>query len=343
MGKKRLIIAIVPLAAILGAVAVLRLHSREPVYEGKPLSTWLDQYASSHWSNRHDLDQEAEVAIRHFGTSEIPTYLQMLSTRPSDFKMKLLARVPRAWVKYLHVPTTNDYELSTDGIRRHGAYGLIALGPDARPAVPTLIALLTNKVDRVRYLTVFTIRCLGPIARDALPSVIKCLNDPDFTIRSDASAALGTIHEDPKHVVPILLDFLEKNRDNPILRDGTEFSLGQFGPQAESAVPALLKSLNNPDFATHQMAIVALGRIRAQPGRVVPALTAKLAAEKETSKSVNDFWVTLGSLGQFGSDARPAVPILLQLASDSDPDIRANAIETLKKIDPDAAAKAQIK
>lgn len=49
------------------------------------------------------------------------------------------------------------------------------------------------------------------------------------------------------------------------------------------------------------------------------------------------------TLRDMGADAKEFVPNLLAILNDADPQIRAAAEEALKKIDPDAAAKAGVK
>jgi HEAT repeat protein len=48
-------------------------------------------------------------------------------------------------------------------------------------------------------------------------------------------------------------------------------------------------------------------------------------------------------LGNFGPNAQQAIPALLQLLSDLDVAVRFTATNALKKIDPEAAAKAGVK
>jgi len=340
MGKKRLIFAATLLASVF-AILTFLLLPRDPVYQGKPLTAWLDQYNSNHLSGDTVLDQQAEAALRHLGTNIIPACLKMLSSHPSSTKSNLLAHIPKSWSTLFHIPSVSDYKAKVDTRRSRGSYGLIALGPDAKSAVPALIALLDDPDDRVRYLSVFAIRCLGPVAHEALPRVIKSLNDPEFTVQDDAVAALGTIRADPEHVVPILLDFLAKNPSDQILRQDTMVALGQFGTNADSAVPVLLVCLRDPDSNMRNTATRALGDIHSQPGLVVIALANNLAFERE--KSVNNFYNTLAALDQYGPAARSAVPILLQFAGDADPDVHRFVISLLKKIDPDAAVKAGLK
>jgi HEAT repeat protein len=163
-----------------------------------------------------------------------------------------------------HIANLNEYLHEVDQQRCLGAYGFAALGAEAKPAVPALIALLDDKDQRVRYLAVFALRCLGPVAAEALPSLLACLNDPDFTIRDEAVTGLGTIQQQPEQVVPVIIAFLEKYHSNAILCYNAIGALGMFGPKAKSAVPTILGYLNDQEQCTRSEATNALLKIDPQ-------------------------------------------------------------------------------
>jgi len=246
MGKQRRILFIAATALVLSFLIWVLWPSREPVYQGKSLSVWLHQYHTNRWP----LDIEAKTAIRHFGSNAPPVLLRMMSTRESPVRMKLLALVPKLWQARFHVQTPSDYQKKISDFRRAGASGFMALGEQARPFVPHLIALLDDKNKDVRYLAVFALRCLGPVATNALPALISCLNDPEFRVRDDAVMSLGTMEAEPERVVPVIIVFLGNYRSDRILcRDAIE-SLRQFKTDAKAAVPTLLTLLddNNADI-----------------------------------------------------------------------------------------------
>ncbi len=262
MVKKRHILQAGLVIAVVCGLVGLALRPREPRYEGKTLSIWLDQYGSNHWMHHDgDLDKEAQAALQHMGTNAAPNLLKMMSSRESSFKTNVLGRVPQSWLVLLHLPTVNEYQNQVGECRRRGAFGFSALGPDAKPFIPALVRLLQDTNYDVRYVAVFALRCLGPVAREALPSLIKCLDDPEFTVRDDAVMSLGIIHEDPEHVVPLLRSFIEKNRGSVILCQDAMQALGSFGKEAASAAPVLLPFLNDKDSNTRSRATNTLKAI----------------------------------------------------------------------------------
>lgn len=73
------------LVTVVGLIGWRAVRQAEPVYQRKPLSVWLAQYGTNHWSGAsgNELAQQAETAIRQIGTNEIPAYLRMVSARES--------------------------------------------------------------------------------------------------------------------------------------------------------------------------------------------------------------------------------------------------------------------
>ena len=158
MRKRVQIVLALLLVTIFVVLAWQIFRFREPVYQGKRLSVWLEQYGTNHWSagRSGELDKQAEIAIRQIGTNAIPLYLTMMITREWPLKAKLMAHVPRQLLAGFHTRSVYEYRILR-------AYGLIVLGEEAKPAVPTLITLLNDRDPDLRYPAVFALRSLGPV------------------------------------------------------------------------------------------------------------------------------------------------------------------------------------
>jgi hypothetical protein len=271
--RKRVRIAVaLLLVAIAGVIIRETLREREPVYQGKRLSVWLDQYAANHGAGgNRELEGQAEAAIRQIGTNAIPFYLELIATKDSPLKIWLRMSVPETWLSRLHLHASSDYRL-------RGELGIMALGGDAKPAIPGLIASLSDKNPDVRFSALEALRVLGPLAADASPSLIKCLRDPDLRVAVSAVESLDSIRQKPEQAVPMLMELLARPTD----------------PQRQASFGIL-----------HHVAI--------------------------------------RSLGQFGAQAKPAVPVLLGFLNDTKTYVRLDATNALKAIDPEAAAKAGVR
>jgi hypothetical protein len=124
---------------------------------------------------------------------------------------------------------------------------------------------------------------------------------------------------------------------NFILAQGRRVSatrrMGELGPAARPAVPALVQALKGKDAIVHQAAISALGNIHSDPDLIIPLLTGYLE-----DGDLNDEAAL--ALANYGSLAKAAVPKIIPLLHASDKDAQAAAVEALKKIDPEAYMKA---
>ncbi len=117
-------------------------------------------------------------------------------------------------------------------------------------------------------------------------------------------------------------------------RKSAAIELGKFGPAARAGVPALLRALNGNDDAVHECAAISLGIIHAEPDLVIPALTRWLDAD-----GVKDRAAT--ALGEFGPAAKAAVPKLVTLLQENDPETQFAASQALRAIDSEAYARAK--
>ncbi len=115
--------------------------------------------------------------------------------------------------------------------------------------------------------------------------------------------------------------------------------LGKLGPAARSAVPALIEFLSLKDEQLIGPTAEALVAVQADATVAIPALTqALLRPDGHGRPEVAE------ALGEYGSKARDAVPMLLKLLNDfSSKEIRTAVPKALRAIDPAAASRAGIR
>jgi HEAT repeat protein len=128
--------------------------------------------------------------------------------------------------------------------------------------------------------------------------------------------------------------------------DGTSYVpsiLGNIGPGAKAAVPALLRAALSTNTLEHFYELDALGQIHADPDSVVPVLIGII------SNAPKDRIYAVRALGQFRGEAKSAVPALVALLND--PNLQGNSsrkglitdrfrVESaLQKIDPETYAR----
>ncbi|EEF57889.1 HEAT domain containing protein [Pedosphaera parvula Ellin514] len=195
--KKRVRIGLAILvAALVAGFGWQLLHQKEPSYQGRYLSDWLEEV----WYLDGGVDPEAEKAVRQIGTNAIPYLLKLAITRDSALKAKVTAILPEKWfVSYATRSAHNHFS---------AAFGFDALGSAAEPAVPTLIGLLDDKDDDIRKTATRSLGSIGPEAQNAIPGLIRHLSDPNQDVRVCSAEALNNIPPKSVEEVPALLQVL---------------------------------------------------------------------------------------------------------------------------------------
>jgi hypothetical protein len=247
MGKKDRILLAVLLVAGTGGVAWHALRPtepQEPVYQGKRLSVWLNDYWISNISRPGDEvlisnnNYQVDNVVRQIGTNAIPTLFRMLNAADSpttklDF---FLAKHDAYNGRLKSTPLAFEQQYQA-------AHAFRALGADARGAVPRLIDMYDKSQDEgSKNLVAFALGGIGPPASNVVPSLLHTLTNPALPwVPYSTLRALGEIHAEPKNVVPILTNFLKNPDVNARMRSIR--SLQAFGAEAQPAVPALVESL----------------------------------------------------------------------------------------------------
>jgi HEAT repeat protein len=122
----------------------------------------------------------------------------------------------------------------------------------------------------------------------------------------------------------------------------------------------LLGQINDTNYFIRKDSIVALSRFHAEPELVVPVLIRMLSEGYSSSgqtagtlqRSVNyepsvdqinnERMYVARALGNYGREAKSAVPALLDLINNSNPVLRSVAEKTLAIIDPESVSKKNI-
>lgn len=166
-------------------------------------------------------------------------------------------------------------------------------------AVPTLLRMLRAH-DPAWQATLFKL-----IQKQHLVKISH--TDPD---RSAIGAAEGfrVIGSSGKSAVPQVLKIFDANL-SPTSHEAAAIALGSIGPDAEAAVPSLLREASSHNSCS-LAAISALGAIHADAHEVVPVLVTN--AENPSSGYATRLR-SIEALAEFGREAREAVPVLEEL------------------------------
>jgi hypothetical protein len=242
MSKRVEIVAGLLLAVAVGLVFWRVSGSREPVFEGRPLSNWLDHHVASSSANPPYGSpgwKKADEAIRHIGTNAIPTLLEMIraSDRPA-FVIKVMNKarslgLMRSMYRYASL--------------RHeeAEYAFKMLGTNAASAVPELSRIYEQNISASsQRCAALALGHIGRGAQAALPALISNFAHTDADVRFYAVSAVLHIGGEPGVVVPPLASALKDSNEH--VRWNALVALSNYGVRARAAVPEILNMFNDP-------------------------------------------------------------------------------------------------
>lgn len=183
MNVRRILLAVAATIVIAG-VCVCALRPREPVYQGKRLSGWLnemEELQSFPSIGRAQRWGRAEEAVRQMGTNAMPQLLQMLRVKDSWLKRQVM----KLWSNQSIVPMP----FKTATVRkRQAVLGISALGPAAKPYLPQMVELLSD-----RETASYAVGAMAGIGPDALAPLTAALESPHLEVRLHAALALWIV------------------------------------------------------------------------------------------------------------------------------------------------------
>ncbi|MFZ5832040.1 MAG: HEAT repeat domain-containing protein [Planctomycetota bacterium] len=168
--------------------------------------------------------------------------------------------------------------------------------------------------------------CLIAGCRDPLTELTPKLQSANAEERRAAAKAVGELGPRAAPAAPALVDLLG-DKDRQVRRVACT-ALGQVQPPADVAVPALKQALKDRYLAVRIAAAFALQQIAPKGKDHVPVLTKAMRT--------GDGGVIV-AVGEVGPRAAWAVPVLSQLLKDQRAGIRRVAAEALGRIGPAAA------
>jgi HEAT repeat protein len=204
----------------------------------------------------------------------------------------------------------------TDADRDAAARALVAFGPDAAPALPTFIEMLADHSDNYRLRVVEIVAAIGPKARDARSAVLKPARDGKTIWVDKYVRAAVAISSGPKDAAEALSPLLDSTHcDFCAYR-----ALCELGPEAKGALPAVQKYVL-ARFAARQKddkaSIPDCDKLSNFGPAVVPLLVEMLDGYGWRAQ-----YAALSCIRLLGPDAKDAVPAVVKLLKDDEPETR---------------------
>ena len=285
--EKRLKIALAILfLAGIGVVGWLGLKSTQPVYQGKHLDRWLDEY------NRvgsMDKTEPVSKAIRAMGTNCLPFLLAHIKHTESPLKLKLIAILQKQKLVRLPFYGADPYQSTS-------VLALRALDSQAAPLCPGLLPFAQD--PSTRWIGMLSLLAIGTSSIPTLERACQCTN---IQVRQDAVLMMAM-----QKVMPP--PWFSWNWSKAPINGKPLFELGLVVPEQD--VGEMVNLLEHSDPAVRRASAEVIGLYTRPPYTAV---------------------------------ARSAIPLLIQDLKDRDQAVSKVAGETLKKIDPEVAAKAGVK
>jgi HEAT repeat protein len=165
---------------------------------------------------------------------------------------------------------------------------------------------------------------VGPGGPEDVPALVKALTHEDARIRVDAVEDLGQIGPPAMAAVPALLKLSEQDLD-PLIRLEANKAVASIDSKNEKALPMLVEALNEKAGKVRKRAAECIGDLGPRAKPAVPALLKLL---KDPNPIVN--WAVIDALGQIGPGAEAAVPSLIEALRDASN--RGAAVDALGQI-----------
>lgn len=275
---------------------VLCFREREPTYQGKPASYWLDW-----WWQGMDGPKEADAAFKAMGPKAVRFLVRVLQHKPSALSVKL----DEARTKY---DTSH---------------------PSGLPHTLDKVLPSEYRIQNRRETAAFLLGQIGPPAAAAIPVLKRVSGDPNENdrVRREAWGALCAMGEKLAPLVPEFIGYL-KSDDRDTREDGL-ILLQSTGPPAKSAAPVILKLLEEGKLEPSRAAW-ALWTIDRQTNTALRIFTDGLQV---TNLGTKNFCIH--SLHRMGPAATPAAPYLLPLLQDPDPGVQHEVELALREIAPE--------
>jgi HEAT repeat protein len=134
-----------------------------------------------------------------------------------------------------------------ESVRSRAVHAILQAGPQPVSETAGLVDSLQDEIEVVRFHAAIALGELGyaPAARPSVPTLIHAaLWDEDPAVRVEAAMALWKIDRKGPLVIPALIKALAD--DNELICWIAADYLGQIGPEARQAVPALQHALRRP-------------------------------------------------------------------------------------------------
>lgn len=267
------------------ALCLIPVLMHEPLHKGKPVRYWVDGACGGYdsiesWQFRQE--------VKHIGPAAVPRLARKLG--PWDgwrdaYRSLQTFLPPRLQQLFPKVLSEGDVEA-----QRYGAAKALALlGADAKPAVGSLVKLLTRPEYPslaghsypVTHAVISALAAIGPGGKKALPVLHSLLTNQDVSLHVEIAGALWSIGWETNTVLDICTNALAST--DMWVSSYAGFLLSGLKTAAAPAVPFALNLVQdtNRSVAPRASAAQVLGAARVSTPEIRAALLAGTQADQD--------------------------------------------------------------
>ncbi len=290
---------------------------------------------------RWEIQDHAAQALKALGpaaAAAVPTLIECLRDGDKRIRSEAAQILGKTGVATKPVRGALLLALNDEDTAYHAAQALGVLGRKETNLVYELIGVAGSGKKPAAYWATVALVDLGTKAAPALPVLIELSRNPSPDSDWEAVKAIGMIGPDAAAAVPSLVRVVEAG--GPWARKCAVISLGRIGPAATASLPVLRLLLEKED-ERYTKADIARSLWRIDPGQLQPTLaTAQSIVEKELLAASSEGRISFGLmsaldlLGELGTNALRALPMILESTRFDDPHVQLCAAWAAWQVEP---------
>ena len=169
--KNQRIFIFIALVLALSGIILLPMYPREPRFQGRTLTSWLQQCNDTPLDETQRLS-EAQTAVRAMPIKNVlPRLLNLVEDKDDPVSVWMIDKSDKFRVQFLKWHSAEDFQ-------QLGIAGFEVLGTNAAPAVAELTKLLNDKEHAF-----VAVRCLIAVGPPAEQSVSQALTNQSVQVR----------------------------------------------------------------------------------------------------------------------------------------------------------------
>jgi HEAT repeats len=239
----------------------------EPMYQGKPLSSWLPVVLFENPGGVHHSPDHYKDALAAVGPPAVPFILAKLRKSDSALANRyrdLWPRFPAVLKRILPKPKPPDYSTWS------AAAALICLGTNVIPALADAMDDGNPAIREVAGQALCGMAGGGLSTKDTARIFGRAIKDSDAEVRVYAAFALARIGPAASNSVPALIQALNSSQNGRTpgttfyVHGGAASALAAIGPRGTPAIPVLTRLLPAEDHDTQCIFTNALHALELQ-------------------------------------------------------------------------------